>query len=62
MAQDYDYYRVVLCPFCEVGELRAINAALVCCSGCDEKMSQGFWATLRQIRGLPEAEGKKRAE
>jgi hypothetical protein len=62
MAYDYYYYRVVLCPFCEVGEMRAVDAALVCCSGCDETMSQGFFATLRQIRGLPEAEGKERIE
>jgi ribosomal protein L37AE/L43A len=55
----YDYYRRVLCPFCEDGEMRAVNTALARCSGCDETMSHGSYDALLQIRGLPEAEGKK---
>jgi ribosomal protein L37AE/L43A len=57
---DYDYYRRVLCPLCEVGQMRAVNAALARCSGCEETMSQGFYEALLRIRGLPEAEGEAR--
>jgi ribosomal protein L37AE/L43A len=48
----YDYYHRVLCPFCEGGEMRAVNAALARCSGCDETMSHGFFDDLLLIRAL----------
>jgi hypothetical protein len=53
----YDYYRRVLCPFCKGDEMRAVNAALARCSGCDETMSRGFFDDLLLIRALPEADG-----
>jgi hypothetical protein len=52
----YDYYRRVLCPLCEGGEMRAVNAALAHCSRCDETMSHGFFDDLLLIRALPEAD------
>ena len=52
----YDYYRRVLCPFCEGGEMRAVNAALAHCSGCDETISHGFFDDLLLIRALSEAD------
>jgi hypothetical protein len=51
-----DYYRRVLCPFCEGGEMCAVNATLAHCSGCDETMSHGFFDDLLLIRALPEAD------
>ena len=39
----YDYYRRVLCPFCEGGEMRAVNASLARCSGCAETMDHGLY-------------------
>ncbi len=52
----YDYYRRVPCPFCEGGEMRAVNAALAPCSGWNETMSHGFFDDLLLIRALPEAD------
>jgi hypothetical protein len=54
----YDYYQRVLCPFCEGGEMRAVNSALARCLGCDETMSQGFFDALLRIRPIPVTEGK----
>jgi ribosomal protein L37AE/L43A len=53
----YDYYRRALCPFCGAGEMRAVNACLARCSGCQDTMSHGFYEDLLRIRALPEAEG-----
>ena len=53
----YDYYRRVLCPFCEAGEMRAVNASLARCSGCEQTMSHAFFDDLLRIRSLPEAGG-----
>ncbi len=53
----YDYYRRVLCPFCEAGEMRAVNASLARCSRCHDTMSHAFFDALLRIRALPEAEG-----
>ncbi len=50
----YDYYRRVLCPFCEGGEMRAVNASLARCSGCAETMDHGLYETMLQIRSLPQ--------
>lgn len=52
------YYRPLVCPICESGELRAINAFLARCSSCEHTLSYGFFDTLRQIRALPEARGR----
>jgi len=50
----YDYYRRVLCPFCEGGEMRAGNASLTRCSGCAETMYHGLVEAMLQIRSLPQ--------
>ncbi len=50
----YDYYQRVLCPFCEGGEMRAVNASLARCSGCAETMDHGLYETMLQIRSLPQ--------
>lgn len=52
----YDYYHRVLCPFCEAGQMRAVNASLARCSGCRDTMSHPFFDALLRIRALPEAE------
>ena len=46
----YDYYLRVLCPFCEAGQMRAVNASLARCSGCRDTRSHPFFDAL------PEAE------
>jgi hypothetical protein len=53
----YDYYRRVICPLCEGGEMRDVNSALARCSGCEETMSHGYFEALLLIRALPEADG-----
>jgi ribosomal protein L37AE/L43A len=53
----YDYYSRVLCPFCEAGEMRAVNASVARCSGCEDTMGHGFFDALLRIRALPQAEG-----
>jgi hypothetical protein len=53
----YDYYQRVLCPFCQAGEMRAVNASLARCSVCDETMGHDFFDALLRIRSLPETEG-----
>lgn len=50
----YDYYRRVLCPWCEAGEMRAVNVSLARCSGCQDTMGHGFFDALLRIRSLPE--------
>ncbi len=50
----YDYYSSVLCPFCEGGEMRAVNASLARCSGCEETMDHGLYEAMLQIRSLPQ--------
>jgi len=51
----YDYYcRRVLCPSCEGGEMRAVNASLARCSGCAETMEHGLYEAMLQIRSLPQ--------
>ena len=50
----YDYYRRVLCPLCEGGEMRAVTASLARCSGCAETMNQGLYEAMLQIRSLPQ--------
>jgi hypothetical protein len=47
----------VLCPFSEAGELRALNASLARCSGCQDTISHAFFDALLRIRSLSEAEG-----
>ena len=37
--------------------MRAVNACLARCSGCQDTMSHGFYEDLLRIRALPEAEG-----
>lgn len=34
----YDHYGRSLCPLCEAGEMRAVNASLARCSGCQDTM------------------------
>jgi tRNA(Ile2) C34 agmatinyltransferase TiaS len=51
----YDYYRRVLCPFCEGGEMRAVNASLARCSRCKEAMDHELFEVLLRIRALPES-------
>ena len=51
----HDYYRRVLCPFCEGGETRAVNASLARCSGCAETMDHGLYEAMLRIRSLPQA-------
>ncbi len=51
----YDYYRRVLCPFCEGGEMRAVNAEMARCSACDEAMDHGLYGALLSIRSPPES-------
>jgi hypothetical protein len=50
----YDYYSRVLCPLCEVGEMRAVNASMARCSRCDETMEHGLFDAMLQIRSLPQ--------
>ena len=50
----YDYYRRVLCPWCQAGEMRAVNAALARCSRCGDSMGHDFFEALLAIRALPE--------
>ena len=52
----YDYYRRVLCPLCESGEMRAVNSSLARCNGCDGTMSHSFYDAMHQIRSLPETQ------
>ena len=41
---------------CEAGEMRAVNASLARCSGCDETMGHGLYEAMLQIRSLPEVQ------
>ena len=50
----YDYHSRVLCPLCEGGEMRAVNASLARCSRCREPMSHDLFEALLAIRALPE--------
>ena len=50
----YDYYSRVLCPLCEGGEMRAVNASLARCSRCGDSMDHDLYDTLLAIRALPE--------
>ncbi len=50
----YDYYSRVLCPLCEAGEMRAVNASLARCSGCAETMDYGLYEAMLRIRSLPQ--------
>ncbi len=50
----YDYYSRVLCPLCEGGEMRAVNASLARCSRCGDSMGHDLYETLLAIRSLPE--------
>ena len=50
----YHYYSRVLCPLCEGGEMRAVNASLARCSRCDETMDHDLYEALLAIRALPE--------
>jgi len=50
----YDYYRRVLCPLCDAGEMRAVNASLARCSGCQDTMGHDLFDALLWIRSLPE--------
>jgi ribosomal protein L37AE/L43A len=61
----YDYYSRVLCPFCEGGEMRAVNASLARCSGCQDTMDHGLYEAMLQIRSLPQtayAEASRRVD
>ena len=51
----------MLCPLCEADEMRAVNACLARCSGCQDTMSHGFYDVLLRIRALPEVEGTEAA-
>ena len=55
----YDYYRRVLCPLCEAGEMRAVNASLARCSGCQDTMGHDLFDALLWIRSLPEVGSKE---
>ena len=50
----YDYHSRVLCPLCEAGEMRAVNASLARCSGCAQTMEHGLYEAMLQIRSLPQ--------
>ena len=50
----YDHYSRLLCPLCEAGEMRAVNASLACCSGCAETMDHGLYEAMLRIRSLPQ--------
>ncbi len=50
----YDYHSRVLCPLCEGGEMRAVNASLARCSGCAQTMDHGLYEAMLQIRSLPQ--------
>ena len=50
----YDHYGRSLCPLCEAGEMRAVNASLARCSGCAETMHYGLYEAMLQIRSLPQ--------
>jgi ribosomal protein L37AE/L43A len=53
-----EYRSRVACPFCESGEMRAVNASLARCSSCATAMDHGFFRTLLQIRALADTEGE----
>ena len=55
----YDYYSRVLCPFCEGSEMRAVNASLARCSGCQDTMGHGLFDALLRIRSLREVGSKE---
>ena len=61
----YDYYSRVLCPLCEGGEMRAVNASLARCSRCGDSMGHDLYETMLQIRSLPQtayAEASRRGD
>ena len=53
----HDDNRRVVCPICESCELCFVTLYLARCTRCKGTVSRSFFATLRQIRALPEAHG-----
>lgn len=54
--------RSLLCPFCEVHELRPFGRNSTRCESCGSFVSGALLDTLRRITGLPDAVGRHPCE
>ncbi len=55
-------FHSLLCPFCEVYDLRPLGFMATRCEYCRSILTGTFLATLRQITGLPEPIGSHPCE
>jgi len=59
LASRYDY---LVCPLCEVGELRQAGKDHTRCASCGCILGAGMVLTLEQISALPDALGRHACE
>jgi hypothetical protein len=52
----------LVCPSCEVGELRTFGTGSMRCESCGEHLSGAMLEALRQIAALPDALGSHACE
>jgi hypothetical protein len=52
----------LVCPFCEMGQLRSSSHDLMRCQSCEGHLSGAVLQTLRQISALPDALGSHACE
>jgi ribosomal protein L37AE/L43A len=52
----------LVCPFCEMGQLRSSSHHSMRCQSCDGLISGALLETLRQISALPDALGRHACE